>query len=188
MSSTAAVMSTTDAQTALDNRLLRWLVRLHYLAAIVTACFAISGARYIGPGRQMLRDPGGPLPPLVEEMLQSPIIGPMLEPMMSKTEDRPIFGGALYLMGAAMVTLSLVHGAALAFVGRLIARRRRRGLCIGFSIFDLMYVIPVPIGAGLSIFALVMLLRPSVAAQFKAGKSRRATDDQAAPEIDPPQN
>jgi hypothetical protein len=152
-----------------DNRLLRVLVALHYLAAVITACFAFFGWRYIGPGRQMLRNPGGALPPLVAEMVDR---SPVLEPFVRQPGDRPLFGAMLLLIGAFVTTLSLVHACALAYIGRCIARRRRRGLCIGFSIFDLTYLFPVPIGAGLGVFALIMLFRPGVVRQFqRAGQT-----------------
>lgn len=118
----------------------------------------------------MIREPDGPLPPLVEQMAAHV---PALEPFVRDPANRPLLGISVFMVGAFVVTLSLVHGLALAYIGRCIARRRRRGLCIGFSIFDLTYLFPVPIGTALSVFALVMLFRPGVVQQFAAGEAPR---------------
>ena len=125
---------------------LRWLVRLHYLLAVLTAATAPLGGYLFYQGWSLLNDPasarhhGGPA---------------ILDPL--------VWGATWAMVGGVLATLSLLHGAILWYVGRLIARRRRRVFCLVFSIFDLTYI---PAGAALSLFAIVVLTRPEVKAQF----------------------
>jgi hypothetical protein len=62
-----------------------------------------------------------------------------------------------------LASLCLVHGAVVAIIGRMIARRRRRLLCL---VFSALHVINVPLGTALSIFAYIILRRPSVRVAF----------------------
>jgi hypothetical protein len=81
----------------------------------------------------------------------------------------PLYWGAvLYLAGGALATLSVVHAGLLAYIGRCIARRRRRLLCLIFSTFDLTYM---PLGTTLSVFALVLLTKQPVKEQFAKVRS-----------------
>jgi hypothetical protein len=58
-------------------------------------------------------------------------------------------------------------------VGRCIALRRRRRFCLMFSVFDLTYL---PLGTTLSVFALLLLLKPQVQQEFaQSGTPRAAT-------------
>ena len=65
--------------------------------------------------------------------------------------------------GGILATLSLLHAALLAYVGRCIALRRHRRFCLMFSVFDLTYI---PLGTTLSVFALLLLLKPQVRQEF----------------------
>jgi hypothetical protein len=80
----------------------------------------------------------------------------------------PLLWGAIWAMvGGSLATLSVVHAIVLVYVGRCIARRRRRLFCLVFSIFDLTYA---PLGTALGLFAIVLLSRPVVKAAFDASK------------------
>jgi hypothetical protein len=68
-----------------------------------------------------------------------------------------------FMGGGILATLSLMHAGLLAYVGRCIARRRRRRFCLIFSTFDLTYL---PLGTALGVFALLLLLKPQVKQEF----------------------
>lgn len=150
------------ASTTRVERHLRILAILHYAAAAVTVCFALSGIPWVAAGRALMHSAGGDLPEVFQEAER--VMG--RQPALHDPENRAILGGACLMIGAFLITLSLVHGSVLAYIGRCIARRRRRTLCIAFSIFDLTYLLPLPLGTALSIYALAVLLRPSVKLLF----------------------
>jgi hypothetical protein len=81
----------------------------------------------------------------------------------------PLFWGAvLYLSGGAIASLAVIHGGLLAYVGRCLARRRRRLFCLIFSVLDLTYV---PLGTVLGVCVLVLLTKERVKQQFAATRS-----------------
>ncbi|MEX2119947.1 MAG: hypothetical protein WD847_10170 [Pirellulales bacterium] len=117
---------------------LRVLEILHYVLAAVTALAATVGVALLVVGYPMMHQtpqPGQPLP-------------------FSPYEDPQIVGMALVMAGIAVASLCLVHALAIAYIGCMIARRRRLGLCKAFSIFHL---VNVPFGTALSIYALILL-------------------------------
>lgn len=156
----AAAASATDER---DLRHLRWLAIAHYGVAVVTACFAWYGYRLLSDGLDIAQHPERALKEAYAT-LDRP------QPGVSPEDYRATVGVALVLTGAATATLSVVHAGALSIVGRWIARRKRRTLCIVFSFFDLMYALP-PLGLILSVFALVVLFRPSVAQLFQRSQT-----------------
>jgi hypothetical protein len=119
---------------------LRVLEILHYVLAALTAVAATLGLALFVVGYPMMHQtpqPGQPLP-------------------LSAFQDPQIVGMVLVMAGIAVASLCLVHALAIAYVGRMIARRRRLGLCKAFSIFHL---VNVPFGTALSIYALIVLGR-----------------------------
>src|SRR5688572_3810768 len=136
-------MSASD-ETASErtDRQLRLLAVWHYIIGGVTALFAILGAPLIPSGWVLMKSADGPLPESVR--IAAEIQG--VEKEMADPEIRAIFGAWLVAGGVIVVTLSLLHGAIIAYVGRSIARRKRWRLCVVFSIFDLTYLIPLPLG------------------------------------------
>jgi hypothetical protein len=85
------------------------------------------------------------------------------------TDDRELIGAILIATGVGAASLCLIHGAILAYIGRCLARRRRRKLCMIFSIFNL---IDLPLGTILSIFTILVLRRPTIQTAFLSGNSR----------------
>jgi hypothetical protein len=76
----------------------------------------------------------------------------------------PLFWGAvLYFAGGALASLAVMHGALLAYVGRCLARRRRRLFCLIFSVLDMTYI---PLGTILGVCVLVLLTKAHVKQQF----------------------
>ncbi len=85
------------------------------------------------------------------------------------TDDRELMGAILIATGGGTASLCLIHGAVLAYIGRCLALRRRRKLCMIFSIFNL---IDLPLGTILSVFTILVLRRPTIQAAFLSGNSR----------------
>lgn len=159
MDESASVSAAQPANEERDLRHLRWLAIAHYGVAVVTACFAWYGYRLLSDGLDIVQHAERPLP-AAYATLDRP------QPGVNPDDYRATVGVALVLAGAITLALSIVHAGALALVGRWIARRKRRTLCIVFSFFDLMYALP-PLGLILSAFALLVLFRPSVAQLFQ---------------------
>lgn len=141
-----------------DLRQLRWLAWGHYAVAVATACLAWSGYRLAEDGYRIMLRADQPLPEAYGSLASPP--GPGVDP----TDYRATVGLALLIAGGVLATLGVVHAGALALVGRWIARRRRRTLCLVFSFFDLTYI---PIGLVLSVFSLLVLYRPTVVELFQ---------------------
>jgi hypothetical protein len=161
-----------------DQRQLRRLAHAHYLVAAITALLALVGIPAATTGWGLMWAEGEALPEVVEAALAAlePIYGPMDD--LRDPELRWLLGVAMLAAGLTIVVASLVHGAVIALIGRLIARRRRRWLCVAFSVLDLMYVLP-PLGTALSVYALIVLRRPGVKQQFRPRAARTATGDTA---------
>lgn len=159
---TAAAGRALDEPQQRAERSLRTLALFHYLLAVFTACLALTGIPWVMVGRVLMKSAGGELPEVFQEYER--IMG--RKPELHDPENRAILGGACEFIGAVLVTLSLVHGGALTFIGRCIARRRLRILCVVFSILDLTFVLPAPLGTALSIYALIVLRRPAVKERF----------------------
>jgi hypothetical protein len=138
------------------------LAILHYVVGGVTALFGLIGLPYIPLGYQLMESAQGELPEVFREAGKYVDIRELEDP-----ENRAIVGAATLTIGVVVTTIGFLHGAILAYIGRCIARRRRRGLVITFSIFDLTYLIPLPLGTALSIYALCVLFRRPVVELFR---------------------
>jgi hypothetical protein len=135
---------------------LNLLAAAHYVLAFVTALMTPAGLylAYIGWG------------------LLHPERGAAWTPRPGQELLDPLRWGAVFFMGGGVLaTLSLLHAALLAYVGRCIARRRRRRFCLMFSIFDLTYF---PLGTVLGVFALFLLLKPQAKQEFAQSGTPRA--------------
>lgn len=156
-------MQTAEDDRARTDRQLRRLAQWHYVVGGVTAFFAVFGAPLIPTGYVLMHGANGPLPESVR--LAAEMQG--VEKELADPEIRAILGGCLVIAGIVVVALSLLHGAIIAYVGRCISQRRRWRLCVLFSIFDLTYLIPLPIGTVLSVVALRLLHREDARRQFR---------------------
>lgn len=154
-------------------RALKMLELFHYIAGGLTALMIPYGAVTALMGWSLLKS-GGELPSVFvqAERILEPVYGDQLKDLHDP-QNLPIVGAAFTAVGVVMVTLGVMHSGLLVYVGRCIARRRRWGFCVGFSIFDLTYLIP-PVGFLLSVLALGILFRRSVRDEFKAAKSKAA--------------
>jgi hypothetical protein len=158
------------------------LVICHYILAALTALFGLMTIPYIPMGWQLMHSAEGELPPVFQEAEK--IMGP--QPGLHDPELRLWTGAAVLSFGVIGTSLGLMHGAILAYVGRCIAKRRRWWLATIFSVFDLTYLIPLPLGTALSIFALCVLCRRAVRDQFRAASGgRKPADTSARPEAAP---
>jgi hypothetical protein len=131
-----------------EEQQLRVLEVLHYALGGITAAFFPFGLYFLYEGWGLMH------PPPEERIAYRP---------GQELLDPVLWGAALVTLGVLWVTLCLMHGGLLAYVGRCIARRRRRLFSVVFSIFDLTYA---PLGSALGIYALVVLSRPKVKAMF----------------------
>jgi hypothetical protein len=128
---------------------LRLLVVAHYLLAGVTLLLAPAGIYLAIAGWDLLH----------------PARGEAWTPRPGQEIFDPLRWGAVFFVGGGVLaSLSLLHAGLIAYVGRCLARRRRRRFCLAFSIFDLTYI---PLGTALGIFALVLLLKPQIKQQFE---------------------
>ena len=140
--------STARGDTLLSESL-RLLAAAHYLLAAITLLMAPAGVYLAWAGWSMLHP--------TREDAWTPRPG-------QEIFDPILWGTTFYLAGGALAALSVVHCAVLAYVGRCIALRKRRGLCLMFSVFDLTYL---PLGTTLSVFSLLLLLNPQIKQEFK---------------------
>lgn len=139
---------------ATDANDLRLLAIAHYVLAGLTAAsaalfipLAVFGWQWLQTGRQALAAPAAP----------------GFEP-----GDQMLWGAAAFSMGVAVAALCLVHGGVLVYIGRCLANRRRRMLCL---VFSAVHVLNFPLGAVLSAFTFLVLRRPSVQAAFATNRS-----------------
>ena len=124
-----------------DQHDLRLLALLHYVLGGVTAALML------------------PLLPLVWISYRSfeNFNEAAARPAVSSPVDITAWGLTSAACLAASVTLAVlcpVHGGLLAYIGRSIARRRRRLLCL---VFSGLHVINVPFGTALSVFTFIVL-------------------------------
>jgi hypothetical protein len=149
-------------QTALYDEALKVLVAAHYVLAAITLAMTPVGIYLAWTGWDLLH----------------PARGEAWTPRPGQELFDPVrWGAALYFAGGALASLSVVHAGLLAYIGRCIARRKRRLLCLIFSAFDMTYV---PLGTALGVFALVLLTKEPVKQQFARAK-RGATSASRAP-------
>lgn len=135
-----------------DLRLLSWF---HYGLGALTALTAAICIPLIWVGYLWMHRPGDAMAPA-----KAP---------WAPTDDRELIGAVLIATGVGTASLCLIHGAVLAYVGRCLAHRRRRKLCMIFSIFNL---IDLPLGTILSVFTILVLRRPTIQTAFLPGNSR----------------
>lgn len=135
-----------------DLRLLAWF---HYGLGALTALSAAVGAPLIWIGYQWMY----------------PAEGLAARPVAPGEElyEPEVIGAVMIAAGAGMASLCLVHGAFLAYIGRCLARRRRRMLCLVFSFLNL---IDLPLGTILSAFTLLVLNRPAVREAFATSSAK----------------
>lgn len=144
---------TTDSSLP-SNQLLRESLRLlvlaHYVLALVTALMAPAGIYLAWAGWSMLH----------------PARGDAWTPKPGQEIFDPlVWGATFYLVGGVLAGLSIIHSLLLVHIGRSIAHRKRRRLCLAFSFFDLTYI---PLGTTLSVFTLLLLLNPQVRDEFNS--------------------
>jgi magnesium-transporting ATPase (P-type) len=138
-------------------RLMVWLVWLHYGLGIFTC---ISALPFISPffgGWEILH--GEPGQPASDRALNSLEWVRWLPP----DYDPPLRAAWVIMLTAAFITMSVAHGLLLVYIGRCLARRRRFFLCVLFSILNVTHI---PLGTVLSIYTLVVILRPEMKALF----------------------
>ena len=82
--------------------------------------------------------------------------------------DQALLGAVLFSTGVSVAALCIVHGGVLVYIGRCLARRRRRTLCLAFSA---VHLINVPLGTVLSVLTFLVLRRPSGGGEFLASRA-----------------
>ena len=146
-------LNATIHEEASDDQLLseslNLLAAAHYVLAVVTALLMPVGLYLAWVGWDLLHPARG------EHWLPRPG-QELLDPLR--------WGAVFFMLGGVLATLSLLHAGVLVYIGRMLARRRRRRLCLAFSIFDLTYV---PLGTALGVLTLVALLKPQARQMFE---------------------
>jgi hypothetical protein len=125
-----------------DRQQLKLLAWLHYVLGGITAAAFPLGIWIAWAGKPLLYPP--PRPP---------------GEYVPGEEISIAMGAALIKSGVLVAAICLMHGAVLAYLGRCLARLRRRRLVVAVSIFNLTYI---PLGTVISLFTLIVLARPSV--------------------------
>jgi hypothetical protein len=153
------------------DRQLRLLVLAHYALAVITALKAILGLPLLFPGLSLMdvesQGPAAPPPGWFVSFLEW-LAGVLNNRDLRELAHESVAVGVLLVFTAAIIILlSLVHGIALAYVGRCIARRKARLTVVIFSWLDIIYF---PFGSVLSIFAIRILGQSDVREQFGKGK------------------
>ena len=139
---------------ASDEAHLKLLAIAHYVLAGLTAAMA---AFFVPPavnGWRLLEAAKQGLPASAAPQFES--------------GDQAYLGALLFSFGVSVAALCLVHGGVLAYIGRCLARRRRRTLCLAFSA---LHLINVPLGTVLSVLTFLVLRRPEVREAFSAARS-----------------
>ncbi|MBI1901513.1 MAG: hypothetical protein HYS13_10445 [Planctomycetia bacterium] len=154
--------TTDDAQSAtsapaVSENTLRRLVRLHYVLAMVTALLALPTVPLFFGGWEVLHNEDQPLSQWALDAHH------FTDRWFPASQDAPLKAAWLVAITGVEITLSVAHAVLLFYVGRCIARRRRFVLCVLFSVFNATYV---PLGTALSIWTLVVLLKPHVKRLF----------------------
>jgi len=133
-----------------DEQAMSVVATLHYVLAAFTALAAMFGVPFVVVGARLLNAAGaGSIPPATP----------------ASADEAVVQGALLIAAGATIICLCLVHAAVVAYIGRLIQHRRRRLLCLVFSI---LHLVNVPLGTALSILTLAVLKRPGVRKRFDA--------------------
>ena len=121
----------------------RLLARLHYALGLLTAICSLIGVPFIWIGAPALRQPA---------------------------ETGDVAGILSFSFGVVWLSLCLVHGGVLAYIGRLIATYRRWWLVM---IFSVLHLINVPLGTALGIYVFIVLRRETIKQRFESGRSRK---------------
>lgn len=126
-------------------RLLTWS---HYAVAVLTALATlILGVVVVLAGQALVDTPPPP--------------GDLAE---FGSEEAALVGVVVVIAGVCFLAVGLAHAAIVAWVGCLIARRRRWMLCMIFSVGHLIFF---PLGTVLSVYAIVVLRWPGVRQAFR---------------------
>lgn len=134
---------------ATDANDLRLLAIAHYVLAGLTAAsaaffipLAIFGWQWLQAAKQALAEPAAP----------------GFDP-----GDQMLWGAVFFSTGVVVAALCAVHGGVLVYIGRCLAHRRRRTLCL---VFSAVHLLNFPVGSVLSVLTFLVLRRPAVQAAF----------------------
>ncbi|HEV3025795.1 MAG TPA: hypothetical protein VGX76_25150 [Pirellulales bacterium] len=136
-----------DAQDQSD---LRLLATLHYVLGGLTAACALPMLPFVWSSYRLYQE--------FEKAAATPAASSSVD--IEAAGMNAVFALAFWFL---LASLCLVHGSVVAYVGRLIARRRRRWLCL---VFSALHAINVPFGTALSVFTWIILTRKSVKEGF----------------------
>lgn len=151
-------------------RLSRWWAAL----AVVTLLYSLAGWRYVAAAARIAQadDPIEASPAEFQGALRIFLRSQAADDPATVRELRPHLAGAFRTIGLGVAAAFIVHAAVTAWIASLLARRRRRVLCLVFALLNLLFT---PWGTLLGIWTLVVLSRPEVRAAFA-----RPTDQSAA--------
>lgn len=156
-------------------KLSRWWAVL----AVVTLLYSLAGWRYVAAAGRIARadDPLAACPAEFQGPLRYFLRSQAADDPATLRELRPHLAGAFRTIGLGVAAAFLVHAAVTAWIAWLLARARRRVLCLIFSLLNLLFT---PWGTLLGIWTLVVLSRPEVRAAFTGAVGPPATNAQTS--------
>ncbi|MCP4501852.1 MAG: hypothetical protein GY822_17980 [Deltaproteobacteria bacterium] len=139
------------------------LAFVHYLIAFFTAAKVFLGLPLMLPGYAGMSQ-GGAAADQVPEWFLVVVKAVAILYNVPEFEKDPLFVAlVLFVVGASIVAISVVHGSFLVWIGWCIKKRKRFKTVLYFSWMDVLYV---PFGLLLSILVIVFFRRDDVRSAF----------------------
>ncbi len=154
---------TTDPSPRPNTKMLDQLALAHYVVAVITAAKVFIGLPLLIPGIAGMQDGN-----IASDEVPDWFMGVVEESArlleVPGLENEPGFVALmLFVIGAVIVSVSVIHGGFLWWIGSCLKKRKRRLTVLLFSWMDLMYV---PFGLVLGLAVIVLMRRPDVRAAF----------------------
>ncbi len=157
-----------DPSPRANAKMLDQLAIAHYVVAVITAAKVFIGLPLLIPGIAGMRE-GSVASDKVPDWFMGVVEESARLLEAPGLENEPGFVALmLFMVGAVIVSVSVVHGSFLWWIGRCLKKRKRRLTVLIFSWMDLMYV---PFGLVLGLVVIMLMRRPDVRAAFDQGPS-----------------
>lgn len=153
-----------SSTTAGADKMLDQLASAHYLIAAITVAKIFLGLPLMIPGIQGMQSGSGAEADAVPAWFDTVVFWMAVLMDMEHIKDDPLFVAlVLFVVGSTLVTVSVVHGAALAWIGWCIKKRKRFKTVLVFSWLDVVYV---PFGLVISIAVILLFKKDDIRAAF----------------------
>lgn len=141
----ASPIATTDA----DREHLRLLSVFHYVMAVLAGLCAMF--------------------PILHLLIGIGLMSGTFDSHQRNEPSARIVGGVFVAIAVVCIALGLTYAACIAYAGRCLAQRKGYTFCLVMAGLSCLFM---PVGTVLGVFTIIVLMRPSVAAEF--GRSVRA--------------